>query len=224
MPPREPIDDQGIYHVGVSGNFGQPLFTNAAEHELYLHLYARSASKFRWITLAWTLLWNHHHFLVELTQGGLSEGMRVVNHGFSRRMNAVYGRTGTGHLVRHAFFARRVTTDADLQGVCRYIDLNPVRAGKCSAPEDWPWSGYAATVGFARPRPFHDVRAQLSHFGDRPSRARQRYARLVTLPSPLPGKGDEPVTAPSAGRALEERDALDVRGVREHVDRPGADE
>ena len=193
MPRRAPIDDTGIYHVGTRGNFGQPLFSNPSEHELYLELYARSAAKFGWTTLAWTLLWNHHHFLIKLTRGGLSEGMRVLNHGFSRRINAAYGRTGEGHLVRHSFFARLVASDEDLYGVCRYIDINPVRANQCRAPEHWPWSGCAATLGLVAPRPFHDVRAQLSHFGNRPSRARMRYARLLSSHS-FPGKGVETVT------------------------------
>ena len=30
--------------------------------------------------------------------------------------------------------------------LCRYIVLNPERAGMVSSAEDWPWSSYAATV------------------------------------------------------------------------------
>src|SRR4051794_4576349 len=101
MPRRSPINPEGYYHVSTRGNFGQPLYQAWNEHELYLELYEKYAKKFDWTTLGWVLLWNHHHFLIKLKSGGLSEGMRAINHGFARRMNAVYGRTGKGHLVRH---------------------------------------------------------------------------------------------------------------------------
>jgi putative transposase len=35
---------------------------------------------------------------------------------------------------------------------CRYVVLNPVRAGLCAHPEEWPWSSYRATAGL-EPRP-----------------------------------------------------------------------
>ena len=28
-----------------------------------------------------------------------------------------------------------------LVNACRYVYLNPVRAGLCARPQDWPWSG-----------------------------------------------------------------------------------
>lgn len=180
MPRRTPpIESQGIYHVGSRGNFGRPLFQNDGEHELFLELYTKYSAKFRWRTLAWCLLWNHYHFLVELVDGGLSEGMKRINHSFSRRLNAAYGRTGEGHLVRHGFDARHVATEAHLYEVMPYIDLNPVEARRCRFPQDWRWSGCAATLGLARARPFHDVRAQLEHFGSSATRARASYRRVL---------------------------------------------
>ncbi len=179
MPRRAPIDPHGIYHVGSRGSFGEPLFRSRGEHELFLELYTRYSAKFGWRTLAWCLLWNHYHFLIELTEGGLSTGMQRINHSFSRRMNAAYGRTGKGHLVRHSFDARHVQTETHFQQLNSYIDLNPVDARRCRAPEDWPWSGCAATLGLVEARPFHDVSAQLQHFGLSGIPARAKYRRFL---------------------------------------------
>ena len=194
MPRRGQIDPTGYYHVSTRGNFGQPLFLTPAEHELYLDLYGRHARKHRWTTLAWALLWNHHHFLIKLTEGGLSEGMRAINHGFSRRLNAVYGRTGTGHLVRHCFFAGLIETEEHLGQAIRYIDLNAVAARRCRHPDEWPWSSYRATIGHAPPRPFHDVSATLAHFGSSHEAARVAYQAFVR--ERFPGNGYE--TPPEA--------------------------
>lgn len=196
VPRRPPINPEGYYHVSSRGSFGQPLFQAPAEYELYLSLYERSAKKFGWKTLAWVLLWNHHHFLIKLTAGGLSEGMRVANHGFSRRINALYGRTGTGHLVRHSFFANEIKSHKYLLAVIRYIELNPVAARQCRRPEEWPWSSYRATIGLEPPRPFHDTRATLSLFGTRVDVARERFARFVF--DPFPGKCYESATNQAA--------------------------
>jgi putative transposase len=197
VPPRAPIDPQGYYHVSSRGNFGQPLFETHDEHELYLALYGRTAAKLGWITLAWTLLWNHHHFLIKLTDGGLSEGMRIINTSFSRRINAMNGRTGAGHLVRHSFYAGLLEHEAHLLATCRYIDLNAVAARPQQTLERWPWSGYRAAVGLEHPRPFHHVSSLLELFGPTPNAARQSYRRFVEdgldprRRVSSPGDGDE---------------------------------
>jgi putative transposase len=180
MPYRTPpIEPDGIYHVGSRGNFGRPLFLSPGEHELFLELYEKYSAKFRWRTLAWCLLFNHYHFLIELTDGGLSEGMRRINHAFSRRTNAAHGRTGQGHLVRHGFDARHVQTEQYFLEASLYIDLNPVGAQRCLRPETWRWSGCAATLGLVRPRRFHEVQVQLTHFGSTSRTARQAYRALL---------------------------------------------
>jgi REP element-mobilizing transposase RayT len=200
MPRRAPIDPHGYYHVTTKGNFGQPLFETREHHELYLALYDRAARKLGWVTLAWTLLWNHHHFLIKLTDGGLSEGMGVINRSFSRRMNELSGMTGSGHLVRHGFYAGLVETDAHLLAACRYIDLNAVTARREDSAEQWPWSGYRAAIGLEHPRPFHQVSALLQLFGPNPNVARRSYRRFVEegrdpgRRGSSPGDGDEPRT------------------------------
>jgi REP-associated tyrosine transposase len=197
MPRRGPIDPQGVYHISTRGNFGEPLFRNADQYALYLKLYAASAQEFGWITLDWTLLWNHHHVLIRLTEGGLSEGMRKVNHSFSRRMNAMYGRTNEGHLVRHCFYAGEIENEEHLFAACRYIDLNPVHARQCTDPAGWRWGGYRALIARDYALPFHDVSQLLSMFGRTPAAARRAYRRHVlagldpTGPDPFPGNGYE---------------------------------
>jgi putative transposase len=37
-----------------------------------------------------------------------------------------------------------VDRDSYLLEVCRYVELNPVRAGMVAEPAQWPWSSYAA--------------------------------------------------------------------------------
>lgn len=106
-------------------------------------------------------------------------GIRVLHAGFSRRMNEKYGVTRMGHMVRHCFFARHVESVEGIKAVARYIDLNPVRAGICDLPEDWPWSSYRATLDREHPRPFHHSQDLLELLGDTPHEARRSYEAFV---------------------------------------------
>jgi putative transposase len=71
--------------------------------------------------------------------------------------------------------------------VCRYVELNPVRASVVDRAEAWPWSSYLAHVGVA-PAPLwldtsglhgYLLGREPRHAADR-RRAASRYAALVT--------------------------------------------
>ena len=155
------------------------MFHNEAERELYLVLYERSARKHGWLTLAWAVMRNHYHFLVSLTDGGLSDGIREVNSSYSRRLHAMYGETGQGHLVKHGFYAGRISDAEGILGVAAYIDLNPVRAEICRRPAESRWTSYRANVGLEHPRPFHQPNELLRLLNSSPSAARAAYRRHV---------------------------------------------
>jgi len=53
----------------------------------------------------------------------------------------------TCRLIQARFKAAVVDGDAYFPGVCRYVDLNPARAGMVDLPERWPWSSYRAHAG-----------------------------------------------------------------------------
>ena len=178
MPRRAPINPHGCYHVGTRGGYGQVLFRTPSEHELFLRLFDRAAVKYGWVTLDWALVWNHHHFIIELTNGGLSEGMRELHGGFSRRIHLIYGLTSQGHLVRHGFFARELASDGDVLGACRYVDTNIPLATGCS-PSDAEWCGYRATVGLEHPRSFHRPAALLERISSSPSHAQRAWTEYV---------------------------------------------
>ena len=179
MPRREPISPDGIYHVGSRGCYGRTLFHDVSEHELFLWMYTRVARKYGGETLAWALMKNHHHLVIKWTQGGLSEGLRVLHGGYSRRIHEFYGETRKGHLFRHAFFARQLDTTEDVLGTCAYVDLNPARHRRTAAPRVSDWCGYRATLGRQHPRNFHAPPALLELLDPSPAKARRLYQQRV---------------------------------------------
>jgi hypothetical protein len=78
-----------------------------------------------------------------------------------------------------------IETDAHLKDACRYVALNPVRAGLCLFPEDWPWSSHSEALGLRPPQSFFDPYDVLGIFDDRVDVARVAYKRYVDTPRPV---------------------------------------
>ena len=161
------------------GNFRARIFLDYDHYERYLRLLSRVAKRRKWCVLDWCLMPNHYHLLIQLTNGGLSDGMKELNGCFSRWSNLRTGRTGTGHVFKNRFLSVEVTEEGHLFEVIRYIPNNPVKDGLVDAPEDWPWSGYRATIGIEAPYPFHQPAELLRYFGDDEGEAQKSYRSFV---------------------------------------------
>lgn len=179
MAPLREVVATGLYHVMSRGNYKQRIFLDEYHYAKFTHLLIRVANRRRWIVLDWCLMPNHFHLVIQLADGGLSEGMREINGCFSRWSNLRTGRTGTGHLVKNRFLAPQVVREDHFWEVLRYVPRNPVKARLVRHPADWRWSGYRATIGLQHPLPFHRPAELLRHFGSSPAEALRRYREFV---------------------------------------------
>lgn len=84
------------------------------------------------------------------------------------------------------FKAIIVQRESYLLELARYVVLNPVRAGMCATPEQWPWSSYRAMVGQAhRPNWLH-TEWLLAQFGNQYAKAVAAYIDHVRAGVGLP--------------------------------------
>ena len=74
--------------------------------------------------------------------------------------------------------AKPIKTDAQLWVTISYIDRNPVEAGLCRSPADWPWGSYTAIAQGVTP-PCVDVPRLLSYFAPMGGDPLQRYLEYV---------------------------------------------
>jgi REP element-mobilizing transposase RayT len=161
--PRNAYAD-GLYHVHARGNNKLPLYLDALDRNVFLQLVERSQEKYEWVVLEWCLMTNHFHLVLRVPRNGLSQGMSELNGSFARWSNKRHGRGD--HLFGRRYTSNELTTDQYLLEACRYVVLNPVRAGVCSHPARWEWSSYRASARLARPRPFHARDELLAMFAD----------------------------------------------------------
>lgn len=83
-----------------------------------------------------------------------------------------------GHLFQGRFKAILVEQETHLLALCRYVVLNPVRAGLVPHPRAWRWSSYGATAG-EQAVPWLTVEWVLGHFARERRQAQRTYRRFV---------------------------------------------
>ena len=127
---------------------------------------------------------NHFHIVVETIDGNLSAGMRQLNGVYTQWHNRSHNRVG--HVFQGRFKAIIVQREAYLLELARYVVLNPVRAGICDLPGDWPWSSYHAMLGRVVPPRWLQVQWLMSQFGNNPQAAVAAYVDHVRAGVNLP--------------------------------------
>lgn len=165
-----------IYHITSRGNAYQPIFMDDRDRKKFLEILSSAVERFTWVCHAYCLMGNHYHLVIETPEGNLSKGMRQLNGVYTQFFN--YRHSRVGHLFQGRYKAILVDRDNYLLSLCRYVVLNPVRAGLVKDPLDWAWSSYKATVE-GETQPQLSVDWILSQFGDRKKKAIPLYKKFV---------------------------------------------
>ncbi len=144
--PRAPraIAESGFYHVILRGNGRQIIFEDDADRRVFLELLARRTGDAGICVLAWCLMDNHVHMVLEDPAQGLSEMMQRLSGDYAQRFNRKSGRVG--HVFENRFKSCAIESDAYLLQAIRYVHDNPENAGICPAAE-YPWSSYHEYMG-----------------------------------------------------------------------------
>ena len=174
----------GLYHVTARGDRREAIYLTDADRQRWLDLLGEVCTRYHWLCHAYCLMDNHYHLIVQTMDANLSAGMRQLNGVYTQWHNRAHNRVG--HVFQGRFKAIVVQRDAYLLELARYVVLNPVRAGMCSTPEDWPWSSYRAMLGQVPPPPWLQREWLLSQFGSDPQLAAQAYGEHVRAGVGLP--------------------------------------
>ena len=141
-PARYFLPDQPL-HVIQRGNNRSALFFAPDDYAQYRLWLAEAAAAYGCAVHAYVLMTNHVHLLVTPTRSeSLPRTMQSLGRRYVRYVNETYRRTGT--LWEGRYRAAPIDSEAYFLACCRYIELNPVRAGMVAAPGDYAWSSWRA--------------------------------------------------------------------------------
>ncbi|MBI3140362.1 MAG: transposase [Rhodocyclales bacterium] len=146
MPRRARIALPGVpLHIIQRGNNRQACFFADEDYLFYLEQLVQCARKTGCAIHAYVLMTNHVHLLLTPREAdGAGQLMKRLGQRYVQYVNRTYRRSGT--LWEGRFRSCIAQDDAYVLGCCRYIELNPVRAGMVEHPAQYRWSSYRANA------------------------------------------------------------------------------
>ena len=127
--------------------------------------------------LAFCLLSNHLHLLIQQTDKNLSEAMHKLFMRYAIYFNHKYHRIG--HLFGGAFRQAACFDDYYLLAASAYIHLNPVRAALVGSYNRYRWSSWRLYCKDKNPVSFVDYQFILKMLDEDISKAKKKYRDLL---------------------------------------------
>lgn len=171
------IVPETAHHIVQRGHNRQAVFVEPADYRYYLATLQEWKQTLSVRVYAYCLMTNHVHLILApgpdpTTMGRL---MKRLAGRQTRYVNRLEGRTGS--LWEGRYKSSPIETERYLLACCRYVELNPVRAGLLEWPEEYPWSSYRQKLGMENS--WVDEDACYRGLAEDLSERRYRYRRFV---------------------------------------------
>ncbi len=134
------------HHIVQRGHNRNAVFLGDQDYQYYLENLREWKKELGIKLYAWCLMTNHIHIIAEPKRDAmvLSTLMKRVNGRQAAYVNKLEGRSGS--LWEGRYKASPIQRSSYLLACCRYVELNPVRAGMVFHAEEYPWSSYQERV------------------------------------------------------------------------------
>jgi len=135
------------HHVVQRGHDKEAIFRGEGDRHRYTNDLRAGKTRFGCRIYAYCLMRNHVHLVIDPGEEADSLGlmMKWVSGKHAMHINRTSGRRGS--LFEGRYHSSIIATDRYLLACCRYVDMNPVRAGIVGSPGDFRWSSYRKRAG-----------------------------------------------------------------------------
>lgn len=141
MPTRERGNYEGaIHHIWQRGNNREFIFQNCLAKGFLIKQLKDYNKKFDYNILAYVIMDNHYHILIQTNKDPIGEVMFNINNVTGKFIRDISGRSG--HVFQGRYCSNLVQTNEYLLWLLRYIHRNPVRSGICEEVGNYKWSSY----------------------------------------------------------------------------------
>ena len=136
------------YHVMNRGRRSESIFSDIQDYEYFIDLLVETSELWNVHIVAYCLMENHYHILLQTPEVNISRCMRHLNGIYTQKYNRRHGYDGP--LFRGRYKSILVSDDDYLLQLVRYIHKNPVKAGIVENIQEYPWSSYRGYLSFAK--------------------------------------------------------------------------
>lgn len=129
------------FHVMTQGINKSYIFDKSEDIKYYIKIMYELVEKHSIKIIAYCIMNNHAHILIETESvNELSKYMQRLNTKYGRYYNKKY--TRVGYVFRDRYKSEGIYDEIHLYNCIKYIYNNPVKAGICINPQDYPYSNY----------------------------------------------------------------------------------
>ena len=125
-----------IYLLTAVTHLREPVLSDWRAGRLVVDQFRQARTEGCADSLAWVVMPDHFHWLVELQNSTLAQLMLATKSRSAREINTYLGRSG--QFWQRGFHDRAIRREENLLTVARYIIANPLRAGLISRVHDYP--------------------------------------------------------------------------------------
>jgi len=141
--PRSYIQTN-YFHLITQGINKEYIFNADEDIRYYINAMNEAAINNTVEIVAYCIMNNHAHMLVNTLEIiNLSNYMHTVNTKYGKYYNKKYNRVG--YVFRDRYKSEGIYSEKQLLTCINYIFNNPIKAGICKRPEDYPYSNYKKT-------------------------------------------------------------------------------
>ncbi|MDO5709782.1 MAG: transposase [Coriobacteriales bacterium] len=139
------MSETGFYHLVTRGVGKMVIFEDDTDRRFYLRMLKKYATEEHVRIIAWVLMSNHVHLVVDMGRDELPTR-------FMQRLNTTYAmyfkeRTEhVGHVFQNRYWSGPINDDEQLIATVDYIHRNPERA-RLASKEEYRWSSYQEYLG-----------------------------------------------------------------------------
>ena len=141
---RRRASESGLYHVTCRGVGRQIIFEDDLDRQFFCDKLFEETGGLDIQVLAWCLMDNHIHLLLEADPEPLATLMRHVLATYAMRFNKRYNRVG--HVFQGRYSSLPIENERHLLSVVKYIHRNPCDLGGKHL-QDYRWSSYREYLG-----------------------------------------------------------------------------
>ncbi len=117
---------------------GEKIFFDSKSRAYFTTILEEKILQFKQRLLAYCLMGNHYHLVIQNTSGKLSDTMKQLNGQYGMYYRKRHG--GIGYVFQSRFKSTLIQQDKYLRMAIIYVLLNPVRGGLLKNPWEYSWS------------------------------------------------------------------------------------
>ncbi|MGM9973769.1 MAG: transposase [Clostridiaceae bacterium] len=174
-----------IYHVYQRGNNRDFIFNSDLAKNYFLKQLTLFRKKFNYDILAYAIMDNHYHLLIQTHEFPLSKIMFSINNKVAKYIAWLENRSG--HVYGERYNSILLRDEHQLISLLRYIHKNPIRAHLCASLNDYKWCSHRDYLSSytANPSSIVQTKLILDILSPINSLSIERYKKLINY------QGDE---------------------------------